>query len=56
MMDVSDGLLLDAARMAEASGCAAEIDLDACRCRRLIGRSPARIAARGSRGDGGRRL
>jgi thiamine-monophosphate kinase len=29
MMDVSDGLLLDARRMAEASGCAAEIDLDA---------------------------
>jgi thiamine-monophosphate kinase len=29
MMDVSDGLLLDARRMAEASGCGAEIDLDA---------------------------
>jgi thiamine-monophosphate kinase len=29
MMDVSDGLLLDARRMAEASGCAVEIDLDA---------------------------
>jgi thiamine-monophosphate kinase len=29
MMDVSDGLLLDAQRLAEASGCAAEIDLDA---------------------------
>ena len=29
MMDVSDGLLLDARRMAEASGCAAVIDLDA---------------------------
>lgn len=29
MMDVSDGLLLDARRMAQASGCAAEIDLDA---------------------------
>jgi len=28
MMDVSDGLLLDAWRMAEASGCAAVIDLD----------------------------
>jgi len=27
-MDVSDGLLLDASRMAEASGCALEIDLD----------------------------
>ena len=29
MMDVSDGLLLDASRMAEASGCAVTIDLDA---------------------------
>ena len=29
MMDVSDGLLLDARRMAEASGCVAVIDLDA---------------------------
>jgi thiamine-monophosphate kinase len=29
MMDVSDGLLLDAQRLAEASGCGAEIDLDA---------------------------
>ena len=28
MMDVSDGLLLDARRMAEASGCAAAIELD----------------------------
>jgi len=28
MMDVSDGLLLDARRMAEASGCAITIDLD----------------------------
>ena len=28
MMDVSDGLLLDALRLAEASGCAAEIELD----------------------------
>jgi thiamine-monophosphate kinase len=28
MMDVSDGLLLDAMRMAEASGCAIAIDLD----------------------------
>jgi len=29
MMDVSDGLLLDASRLAEASGCGAMIDLDA---------------------------
>lgn len=28
MMDVSDGLLIDATRMAEASGCAVAIDLD----------------------------
>jgi thiamine-monophosphate kinase len=28
MMDVSDGLLIDASRLAEASGCAAAIDLD----------------------------
>jgi thiamine-monophosphate kinase len=29
MMDVSDGLLLDALRLAEASGCSVSIDLDA---------------------------
>jgi thiamine-monophosphate kinase len=28
MMDISDGLLLDAQRLAEASGCAAQIELD----------------------------
>jgi thiamine-monophosphate kinase len=42
MMDVSDGLLLDARRMAEASGCAATIDLD------LLPLSSAFVAERGS--------
>jgi thiamine-monophosphate kinase len=41
MMDVSDGLLLDARRMAEASGCTAAIELD------LIPLSDAFIEARG---------
>ena len=41
MMDISDGLLLDALRLAQASGCAAEIDLAA------IQLSEAFIAARG---------
>jgi thiamine-monophosphate kinase len=41
MMDVSDGLLLDALRLARASGCAAEIDLGAV----LL--SDSFIAARG---------
>ncbi len=41
MMDVSDGLLLDALRMAEASGCIARIDLD------RIALSTDFIAARG---------
>jgi thiamine-monophosphate kinase len=41
MMDVSDGLLLDAKRIAEASGCSAEIDLD------LIPLSGAFVAVRG---------
>ena len=41
MMDVSDGLLLDARRIAEASGCAAEIDLD------LIPLSSAFVGVRG---------
>jgi thiamine-monophosphate kinase len=50
MMDVSDGLLLDAARMAEASGLAVTIDLalvplsDACRAFAGDDRA-ARIAA-----------
>ena len=42
MMDVSDGLLLDAQRMAEASGCAVAIDLDA------LPLSSAFVAGRGS--------
>lgn len=45
MMDVSDGLLLDARRMALASGCVVEIDLDA------IPLSPAFIALRGATND-----
>jgi thiamine-monophosphate kinase len=43
MMDVSDGLLLDVSRMAEASGCGVRIDLDAL----PLGR--AFIAERGQR-------
>ncbi len=42
MMDVSDGLLLDASRLASASKCAAEIDLDA------LPLSRAFVAERGS--------
>jgi thiamine-monophosphate kinase len=42
MMDISDGLLLDARRMAEASGCGAMIDLD---------RLPLSEAFRSMRGD-----
>ena len=42
MMDVSDGLLLDARRIAEASGCRAEIELD------LLPLSSAFVAERGS--------
>ena len=41
MMDVSDGLLLDALRLAQASGCAADIDLG------LVALSDAFIRARG---------
>lgn len=41
MMDVSDGLLIDAQRMADASGCAMRIDLDA------VPLSPACISVRG---------
>jgi thiamine-monophosphate kinase len=43
MMDVSDGLLLDARRIAEASGCVLTIDLDAI---------PLSAAFTGARGDG----
>jgi thiamine-monophosphate kinase len=45
MMDVSDGLLLDASRLAQASNCAAEINLD------QVPLSDAFIAARGSGRD-----
>jgi thiamine-monophosphate kinase len=48
MMDVSDGLLIDAARMAHASGCGAEIELDS------IPLSEAFLAERGA--DRGARL
>ncbi len=41
MMDVSDGLLIDADRLGEASGCRVEIDLDA------LPLSPDFVAARG---------
>lgn len=46
MMDVSDGLLLDALRMAQACGCAASIDLAA------LPLSEAFVEARGSALDG----
>ncbi len=45
MADVSDGLLIDARRMAAASGCAIEIDLDA------VPLSDAFAAARGADAD-----
>jgi len=45
MMDVSDGLLIDALRLAQASGCAAEIDMDA------LPLSTAFIAERGDHLD-----
>jgi thiamine-monophosphate kinase len=48
MMDVSDGLLLDASRMAEASGCTAVINLDA------LPLSHSFVAARGD--DRGARM
>jgi len=45
MMDVSDGLLIDCLRLAQASGCAAEIDMDA------LPLSTAFIAERGDHLD-----
>ena len=42
MMDVSDGLLLDARRLAEASGCSAHLDVD------LLPLSSAFVAERGN--------
>ena len=45
MMDVSDGLLIDCLRLAQASGCAAEIDVDA------LPLSTAFIAERGDHLD-----
>ena len=45
MMDVSDGLLLDALRLAQASGCAAELELD------LLPLSDAFVHALGGDGD-----
>ena len=57
MMDVSDGLLLDAQRMAEASGCGIRIELDAsaavARLHRRAQQFPAGAAVRS---DGRRRL
>ena len=50
MMDVSDGLLIDAARMAAASGCAARIELDMRAALRGADRPPRRWPRdRGSR-------
>ncbi len=54
MLDCSDGLVLDAARLAEASGCRAVIDLNLVPLQkgvadvaRAIGRDPAEFAATG---------
>jgi thiamine-monophosphate kinase len=51
MMDVSDGLLIDAARMSAASGCAATIELDAVPLsetwRALLGETPLDAATAG---------
>ena len=54
MLDCSDGLVLDAARLADASGCRAVIDLDLVPLQegvadvaRVIGRDPDEFAATG---------
>ena len=47
MMDLSDGLLLDASRLCAASSCGADIDLDALPFRAPLSPNLARTAVRG---------
>ncbi|MEA3046371.1 MAG: thiamine-monophosphate kinase [Sphingomonadales bacterium] len=47
MMDVSDGLLIDAARMAAASACAAEIELDSIPLSEAFAATPLEAATAG---------
>jgi thiamine-monophosphate kinase len=55
MMDISDGLLIDALRMAEASGCAARIELESLPLSEaylaLLGESPEARLGAASAGD-----